>query len=405
MAETREPKPGDVIWANRIVKGRPYNHCGIYEGGGRVIHFAAPQGAEISQENAVVHRTSLDHFADGCPVKIIEYAEGFSSEETLRRARSRIGERGYDFLTNNCDHFATACKTGEHHSLQVDEAKKVIRVVSTAVGGPVGAVGEILCTAHDIAEDFKAPKLDSNDSMQKPQEIRDRLDFNTAIAGHIIPVPEESPEEGIPFPYEPKELLPFTEPPVEYVENEPEEEILPDEDASPKKAPLYERIGEKLKSWTYPIAGALEVLKRTGKLPPFMQNVDYNTLGARVRNGIDKIVTTIKVITGKITPQGAVRENKNNETALLGQQVAREHKQPVKEVVTQTFGKVGTVIKHAAQQAVTAFVPAPVRQIITTGFQKVGRTMVSGIKAAAQKTGPVLKAGLGKVASIFGFGR
>jgi hypothetical protein len=397
MAETREPKPGDVIWANRFFKGRPYNHCGIYEGGGCVIHFAAPQGSEISQENAVVHRTSLDHFANGCPVKIIEYPEGYSSEETLRRARSRIGKRGYDFLTNNCDHFSTECKTGEHRSLQVDEVKKVIRVVSTAVGGPAGTVGEIICTAHDIAENFKAPKLDSSDRIQKLQEIRDRLDFNTNISDHFLPVPEESPEEEIPFPYDPNELAPYRGPPIQYVENEPEEEALPDADTTQKKAPLYERIGEKLKSWTYPVSGALEILKRQGKLPSFMRNIDYITLGAKVRNVIDKVITVIKVITGKITPQEAIAENKNNETALLGQQVARKQKQPIKEVVKQTFGKVGTVIKHVARQAVTAFVPAPIRQKIKTGFQTVGRAVVNGLKA----TGGTIIKGVKKVLSIF----
>jgi hypothetical protein len=97
-------------------------------------------------------------------------------------------------------------------------------------------------------------------------------------------------------------------------------------------------------------------------------------------------------------------ENKNNETALLGQQVARQQKQPVKETVKQTFGKAGTAIKQAALNAATAFVPAPVRQVIKTGFQKVGRAVVNGLKTAATKVGGVVKAGLGKAASFLGFG-
>lgn len=378
MAETREPRPGDVIWANRIVKGLPYNHCGVYEGGGQVIHFAAPKGSEISQENAVVHRTSIDRFADGCPVKIIDYPEGYSSGETLRRARSRIGEKGYDFLINNCDHFATKCKTGEHRSLQVDTAKNVIRVVSRTVGGPVGIAGEMICSAHDIAENFKAPKLDGIDRIKKPRGILNRLDLNMDITDHIIPAPEEeSPEEEIPF----DEELPF------------------------RKPPLYERIGEKLKGWTYPIAGALEILKRLGKLPPVMRNIDYNTLGARVRNGIDGIVTAIKVVTGKFTPQEAVKENKNNETALLGQQIARERKQPVKEALKQAFGGAGTLVKQAARQAAAAFVPAPVRQVFRTGLETIGRTVVSGFKTAAARTVNTGRTVVGKVASFLGFGR
>jgi hypothetical protein len=391
MAETREPKPGDVIWADRSFNGMPYNHCGVYEGGGYVIHFAAPEGSEISQKNAVVHRTSLDAFADECPVKVVDFPEGYSAGETLRRARSRIGERGYDFLTNNCDHFATECKTGEHRSLQVDDAKEAIRVI----GGPAG---EITCTIHDIAEGFKAQQLGSVDRMQKPAEIRDRLDLNTTITSHIPPGTEEIPAEEIPIPYEPKELPVLANPPVEYKEK-------PDEDAQPKKPPLYERIGEKLKGWTYPIAGALETLKRQEKLPFFLRNIDYNTLGAKVRNGIDKIVTAIKVVTGKITPQQGVEENKNNEIALLGQQIAQKQKHPVWEKVKQVVGKVGTVIGHIALNAATSFLPAPVRPIVRTGIQMIGRAVVNGVKKLVTKVGSAIKTGWQKLKAFFGGGK
>jgi hypothetical protein len=403
--EQREPKPGDVIWADRIVQGKPYNHCGIYEGGGHVIHFAAPEGSEINQKNAVVHRTSFDMFADGCPLRIVDFPKGFSREETLRRARQRIGERGYDFAVNNCDHFATWCKTGEHHSLQADEAKKVIRAIGQAAGGPVEGIAEIICTVHDIAQDFKAPKFDSIDQIQKPKAVLDMLDLNSHLTDFVPPAPEESPGDEIPMPYEPEELQDYSEepPPVEYEVMEDKPEKNPEDDAAPPgKKPLYERIGDKLKGWTYPIAGALEVLKRVGKLPPFMRKIDYNVLGAKVRNGIDKIVTAIKVFTGKITPAQAKEEIQNNETALLGQTVGQKQKRSVGEVVKQTFGKAGTAIKYVVQQAVTRLVPQPIRHAIATGVRATGRAIVSGIKTAAAKVGGVVKAGIGKVFSFFG---
>ena len=160
MSDCREPKPGDVIWADRISQGLPYNHCGVYEGGGYVIHYAAPDGSEIRQENAVVHRTTLAKFKDNCDLKVIDFPQGFSASETLRRAQSRVGEKSYNFFTNNCDHFATWCKTEEHRSLQVDDAKKIIV-------GLGGTVGEIACAIHDIAQDFKVPALDSMDRKEK----------------------------------------------------------------------------------------------------------------------------------------------------------------------------------------------------------------------------------------------
>ena len=39
---------------------------------------------------------------------------------TLRRAMGRLGEQDYNLLFNNCEHYATWCKTGRHRSGQVD---------------------------------------------------------------------------------------------------------------------------------------------------------------------------------------------------------------------------------------------------------------------------------------------
>ena len=45
----------------------------------------------------------------------------YSPEETLARARSRIGEDRYNLVLNNCEHFAIWCKTGLSKSYQVDD--------------------------------------------------------------------------------------------------------------------------------------------------------------------------------------------------------------------------------------------------------------------------------------------
>jgi len=147
-------RPGDVIWANRIAHGLPYNHCGIYIGDGRVIHFAAPEGSEISPWNAIIHETSFEHFQDGCEVRVIEFPNcRYTPEETIVRARSRLGEHGYDFTTNNCDHFATWCKTGKHQSLQVDIVKDTVRAISRAFENEqVDSIVNLVCDIHDIFE-------------------------------------------------------------------------------------------------------------------------------------------------------------------------------------------------------------------------------------------------------------
>jgi hypothetical protein len=43
----------------------------------------------------------------------------YSNEETLQRAFSQLGQRGYSLFRNNCEHWARWCRTGEQYSEQV----------------------------------------------------------------------------------------------------------------------------------------------------------------------------------------------------------------------------------------------------------------------------------------------
>lgn len=45
----------------------------------------------------------------------------YSPLETVARARSKLGERGYNLLLDNCEHFAVWCKTGLYRSEQVEK--------------------------------------------------------------------------------------------------------------------------------------------------------------------------------------------------------------------------------------------------------------------------------------------
>ena len=51
-------------------------------------------------------------------LKVIEY-KLYTPQETLNRARSRIGESNYNLFSNNCEHFALWCKTGISESHQI----------------------------------------------------------------------------------------------------------------------------------------------------------------------------------------------------------------------------------------------------------------------------------------------
>ena len=86
-------------------------HHGIDLGDGTVAHYL--EGREIL-------RSSLNDFSQGQPLRVISHAAASPVGVTLRRAMGRLGEQDYNLLFNNCEHFATWCKTGRHRSGQVD---------------------------------------------------------------------------------------------------------------------------------------------------------------------------------------------------------------------------------------------------------------------------------------------
>ena len=88
-----------------------FNHHGIDLGDGTVAHYL--EGREIL-------RSPFADFSQGEVVSVTGHAHSSPARVTLRRAMSRLGEQNYNLLFNNCEHFATWCKTGRHRSVQVD---------------------------------------------------------------------------------------------------------------------------------------------------------------------------------------------------------------------------------------------------------------------------------------------
>ncbi|MEI5998348.1 lecithin retinol acyltransferase family protein [Paraburkholderia bengalensis] len=106
-----------AIGAHLITQRRGYEHHGIYVGGGKVIHYA---GFAKSAHRGPVEEVTLGAFANGHTVAVRPHPfPKFSGEETVLRARSRLGENHYRLLTNNCEHFCAWCLLGESRSEQV----------------------------------------------------------------------------------------------------------------------------------------------------------------------------------------------------------------------------------------------------------------------------------------------
>ena len=120
-----------------------YSHYGIYVKkpfcSEMVIHYVPDDDGDVK---GIVRETSLDDFLDGAGSFEIrtfsskQYQHIYSGEETVQRARSKLGCRGYDLIFNNCEHFATWCKTGEYRSSQCEKGiKTLFNVAGFLVGG------------------------------------------------------------------------------------------------------------------------------------------------------------------------------------------------------------------------------------------------------------------------------
>lgn len=163
-------KPGSIIGVKRKLKGLVYyKHYGVYVGNNKVIHFTS-KNPNIVGNNEIIE-TDFSHFLAGSnnyfvlkfpenfteaffkkvlkeamrslplllypvflgkkvllirTIKSIYYLykkrqwNNYSPEETISRARSKLGETKYNLVVNNCEHFAIWCKTGIKESKQVE---------------------------------------------------------------------------------------------------------------------------------------------------------------------------------------------------------------------------------------------------------------------------------------------
>ena len=112
-----ECKFGDMI---RISFGNFY-HYGIFVSEEEVIQFGLPPFEGLLNRNfedIAVCVSDIYTFAGGRIVEVASIEKSdkkrrISPKKTVQRARERIGEKGYDILHNNCEHFARYCYFGE----------------------------------------------------------------------------------------------------------------------------------------------------------------------------------------------------------------------------------------------------------------------------------------------------
>ena len=116
---------GDHLYVDRRLGS--FTHHGIDCGDGTVIHY---------KDGASIIRSTRAFFSGGSQIRVRDYGQADPPSVVMKRALSRLGERDYNLIFNNCEHFATWCKTGQHQSQQVNQA------LGTAVAG--GLLGGVL---------------------------------------------------------------------------------------------------------------------------------------------------------------------------------------------------------------------------------------------------------------------
>ncbi len=124
MWTKRDLKFGDQIRVNRGF----YYHHGIYEDDDHIYQYAAKEGSEVSQENALIICTNLKTFAKDGEVEARDYNEEElkklrPKEEIIKTAKNMLGTGlgEYNLVTNNCEHFSNYCAFGKKESNQVND--------------------------------------------------------------------------------------------------------------------------------------------------------------------------------------------------------------------------------------------------------------------------------------------
>ena len=109
-----------IIW-QQFFDGFPtYRHYGVDIGDGTAVHFRGT--LHYIQADASIQRTSIQEFGK-CDKIIIarDVRYTYPPDEVANRALSMVGcdFGGYNFLSNNCEHFANWCACGRRISQQV----------------------------------------------------------------------------------------------------------------------------------------------------------------------------------------------------------------------------------------------------------------------------------------------
>lgn len=126
--QTTKPRRGDMV---RVKLGYIY-HYGVFVSEKEIVQFGLAPTARAGIKDCDVEVCVSDEatFLHGGILERAELSEQEESarvpcETTVEKARSRVGEKGYNILYNNCEHFAYECVMGVKKCTQADDLRSM----------------------------------------------------------------------------------------------------------------------------------------------------------------------------------------------------------------------------------------------------------------------------------------
>ena len=151
------PTKGDLL---RVHRKAGYYHFGIAVSSDRVIHFTAEKSdmAENKKDFKIIE-TSLERFLLNDELEIEEpYNSKFDRDEVVKRAKNYANSnlfrnKYYNFISNNCEHFARYCYDGRAESDQVVAGTTIVVAAGTLIAGTIA--GKIASSRRKKIEEKK----------------------------------------------------------------------------------------------------------------------------------------------------------------------------------------------------------------------------------------------------------
>lgn len=114
---------GDHLVTNIDITGFTEHH-GLYIGKGQVIH--------LTEEDRKVVQTCLYSFSNGNDIRVKQHAP--NPDRAINRAKNKLGKRGYNLVSNNCEHFVNHCIKGKQTSNQISNSGHAATHVAARYG-------------------------------------------------------------------------------------------------------------------------------------------------------------------------------------------------------------------------------------------------------------------------------